>query len=483
MALKNKKEKDFSEWFTEIVSESGAKLADVRYGVQGFVAHRPWAVKIMRTYEQWIEADVESDGYEPILLPVLVPKKNIEKEKEHVQFSPELFWVERMGDSKLDEPLYMRPTGESQIYPMYSLWIRSWKDLPFKKYQSRISVYRAESTTRPFLRGREFMFFETHAVYKNHEGVLKQVTKDMKTCEAIVRKKLGIPFFFFKRPEWDKFAGAVDTFAADTLMPDGKVNQIASTHDLGQKFAKAYDIAFLDEKEQKQFGWQTTFGPGIWRIMAALVGIHGDNNGLVLPFEIAPTQIVILPVFFDKDKKAVDKKCKELEKILSEKFRVKYDSSENTAGWKFNEWEMLGVPIRLEIGPREIRAKKVTLVRRDDRKKITVSEKSLEKEIEKAAAGLLKSITKKAELFFDTNIRDAESFDKLKTILSGNRGFAKVNLCSVEIEGQACADKVQAETDGGKVRGTLYGKNEKATGKCVACGKPAKVIVYVAKSY
>ncbi len=483
MALKNKKEKDFSEWFTEIVSESGAKLADVRYGVQGFVVHRPWAVKIIRTFEKWIEDAVERDGYEPILLPILVPKKNIEKEKEHVQFAPELFWVEKMGDSKLDEPLFMRPTGESQIYPMYSLWIRSYNDLPFKKYQSRISVYRAEHTTRPFLRGREFIFFETHAVYENHEGVLKQVKTDMKICEEIIHKKLGVPFLFFKRPEWDKFAGAVDTFAADCLMPDGKVNQIASTHDLGQKFAVAYDIQFLDEKGKKQHGWQTTFGPGIWRIMAALVGIHGDNYGLVLPFDTAPVQIVIVPVFFDENKKLVDKKCRDLEKNLSEKFRVKYDNSKSTAGWKFNEWEMLGVPIRIEVGPKEIKEKNLTLARRDTKQKIKIPEKNLEAEIKKSANIMLKTMAKKAEAWQATNIRDAKTYGDLKKILSTYRGFARVGFCSVEKDGLACADKVQAETEGGKVRGTLFGKAEKPSGKCIVCGRPARAVVYVAKSY
>jgi prolyl-tRNA synthetase len=185
-------------------------------------------------------------------------------------------------------------------------------------------VYRAELTTRPFLRGREFVFFETHSVFATHSGVLKQVKKDVEICEKIIYKRLGLPFLLLRRPQWDKFAGAIDTYTPDCLMPDGKVNQIASTHDLGQKFSKAYNITFTDEKEKKQFGWQTCFGPGIWRIMAALIGVHGDNYGLVLPFEIAPIQVIIVPIVFEKTSKIVDKKCKEIEKKLREKgYRVK----------------------------------------------------------------------------------------------------------------------------------------------------------------
>lgn len=483
MALKNKKEKDFSEWYSEIISESGAKLADIRYGVQGFVAHRPWAVRIMRAFESFFEQEVETDGYDPILLPALIPKKNIEKEKEHVKFAPELFWVEKMGDSKLEEPLFLRPTGESQIYPLYSLWIRSWKDLPWKNYQSRICTYRAESTTRPFLRGREFWFFETHGVFASHDEVLKQIKKDMNICNNVISNKLGIPFLFFRRPEWDKFAGAEDTYAADTLMPDGRVSQIASTHDEGQRFAKAYDITFSDEKEKKQFGWQTCFGPGIWRIMAALIGIHGDDYGLVLPFDVAPVQIVIVPVFFEKNSEEVDKKCRELEKKLGKNYRIKYDNSENTAGWKYNEWEMLGVPIRIEIGPREVKDENVTLVRRDTRKRETIAEKDLDETIRKQADALLKSITDNAGKWLASNIHEAKNYEQVKKTLNTKRGLVKAPFCSLDQEGEACADRIKSETDGGKVRGVLFGFEEKASGKCVVCGKQAKHMVYIAKSY
>ena len=484
MALKNKKEKNFSEWYSEIIGETGAFLADTRYGIQGAIVETPWAVRIIRAFEGMFEKEVEADGHEPMLFPTIVPEIYIEKEKEHVKgFAPELYWVTEAGKGKLAERFYLRPTGESQIYPMYSIWIRSHKDLPLKRYQSRITVFRFETTTRPYLRGREFNFFECHDVFKTHKEVLEQVEKDMLYTRNVAYKKLGLPFIFVKRPQWDKFAGAVDTYAAETLIPDGRVNTIASTHDLGQKFAKTYNITFTDENEKKQFAWQSCYGPGIVRIMAALIGIHGDNYGLVLPFEIAPVQIVIVPIVFEKSSKAVDKKCKELEKILKAKgYRVKYDNSENTPGWKFNEWEMKGVPIRIEIGPEELKKRKLTLVRRDTRKREVISEKELEYKIQAYAQGLLKNITRKAEGALKAAIKPAKSLAEVKKILE-EKGIAKANWCSIEMDGENCADILQTETSGGKVRGILFNQEERATGKCIICGKPAKHIVYIAKSY
>jgi len=483
MALKHNKEKDFSEWYTEIVSEAGANLADIRYGIQGAIVETPWAVKIMRAFEAMLEKEVEADGHEPMLLPTIVPEVYMKKEKEHVKgFAPELYWVTEGGGKKLEEKFYLRPTGESQIYPMYSIWIRSWNQLPFKRYQSRMTVFRFETTTRPFLRGREFNFFEAHDAFATHEDALEQVKKDVAYSEKVMHKKLGLPFIFVQRPQWDKFAGAVDTYGAETIV-DGKVNTIASTHDLGQNFSKTYDIYFVNKKEQKEHAWQTCYGPGLIRIMAGLISIHGDNYGLVLPFEVAPIQVVIIPIIFEKKSADVEKKCKQLEKELKGKgYRIAYDDSENTAGWKFNEWEMKGVPIRIEVGPREVKEKKLTLVRRDTKKKEIISEKDLDKKIGEYAVELLKNITKKAETDLKDSIHEAKTFADLKKILETKRGIVKAPFCSIDFDGQKCADKLQEEA-AAKVRGTLFDKQEKATGKCVVCGKPAKHIVYIAKSY
>ncbi|MBD3263005.1 proline--tRNA ligase [Candidatus Woesearchaeota archaeon] len=478
MALKNKKQDNFSEWYTELVGETGAFLADTRYGIQGAIVETPWAIQIIRAFEQMLEKEVEADGHKPMLFPSIVPEKYIEKEKEHIKgFAPELFWVTKGGKKELKEKFFLRPTGESQIYPMYSIWVRSHNDLPLKQYQSRTTVFRFEPTTRPFLRGREFNFFEAHDVFKSEKEIMKQVKKDMKYTKNVVYKKLGLPFIFVKRPQWDKFAGAVNTYGAETLIPDGRVNTIASTHNLGQNFSKAFNIKFTDENEKEQFAWQTCYGPGIVRIMAGLISIHGDDSGLVLPFEVAPVQIVIIPI------QKTEKKCEQLEKKLKALgYRVKYDNSKNTPGWKFNEWEMKGVPIRIEIGPKEIKKNKLVLVRRDTKKKETISEKVLEKKIKSNANALLKNIRRKAEKSLKAAIKTAKTLKDVKKILE-NKGIARANWCSMDKKGEKCADKLQTITSGGKVRGTLFDKKEKAKSKCVVCGKKANHVVYIAKSY
>src|SRR3989338_1949331 len=312
IGLTAKKSENFSEWFSQICLDQGAKLVDIRYKVQGCVVHRPWAFRILRKIYELLEEDVENDGHEPFLFPTMIPQEHLLKEKEHAGFTPEVFWVAKAGNENLDERFALRPTGEAQIYPIYSLWIRSHNDLPFKGYQSRISVFRNEKTTRPFLRGREFLFFESHDVFSTHEDALTQVEKDLKISKKVIYDIFNIPFLFFKRPQWDKFKGAMSTFTPDTLMPDGKRNQLASTHDLGQNFSKAFNIKFIDKDEKEKYAWQTCFGPGIWRIMAATIGIHGDDKGLILPFKIAPIQIMIIPINFSKNnisKDKIEKRC------------------------------------------------------------------------------------------------------------------------------------------------------------------------------
>src|SRR3989344_1081601 len=239
------KKENFSEWYTWVVNE--AELADIRYGVQGFIVHMPWGFRIIRRLYEYLEKEVEDDNHQPFLFPLVIKKENLEKEKQHAGFAPDVFWVTKAGNKNIEEEIALRPTGETQIYPTYALWIQGHTDLPFKGYQSRICVYRNEKTTRPFLRGREFMFFETHDVFSTHEQALNQVETDLEICKKVILGKLKIPFLFFKRPQWDKFKGAVNTFTPDTMMPDGKRNQIASTHDLGQNFSKAYNIQFIDK--------------------------------------------------------------------------------------------------------------------------------------------------------------------------------------------------------------------------------------------
>ena len=482
-AITVRKDKDFSEWYSQVIQK--AELADIRFGVQGFIVQRPLGFFIIKKIYKYLEEEIEKDGHVEFLFPTVVKEENLKKEKEHAGFTPEVFWVNEAGNKKIEERFALRPTGEAQIYPLYSLWFKSHRDLPFKGYQSRISVYRNETTTRPFLRGREFAFFESHDVFNTHEEALKQVEKDLEICKKVIYEKCKIPFLFFKRPQWDKFKGAKDTFTPDTIMPDGKKNQLASTHDLAQNFAKAFDIKVLNKKESKGYVWQTCFGPGIWRIIAAIIGIHGDDKGLILPFDLAPIQIVIVPVLFsDKDENTIIKRCKELETKLK-KYRIKFDDTEASPGYKYNYWELRGAPIRLEIGPKEIKKNKITLsLRTNSKNKISVKIKDLIKEIERNVALLDKKIEEKANSYFRNKTKEAKSYEGLKKIIKEHRGFVKVPFCSVDLDGEKCADKLKQDTTA-NVSGTLYPKEDKVKvgQRCIICNKLAKHIVYVAKSY
>ncbi|MFH1439733.1 MAG: proline--tRNA ligase [Candidatus Woesearchaeota archaeon] len=486
-----KKSENFSEWYTQICSEQGADLVDVRYGVAGFVVHKHWAFKILRKIYDLLDKEIEDDGHEPFLFPTVIPEENLLKEKEHAGFAPDVFWVTHGGDQKLERKVALRPTGETALYPMYALWIRSYKDLPFKRYQSRITVFRNEKTTRPFLRGREFMFYEAHDVFASHKEAMDQINKDMEIMKKVAYDRLKLPFIFFKRPKWDKFLGAVDTYASDTIMPDGKRNQCSSTHDLGHNFAKVYDVTFIDKDGEEKYGYQTCFGPGIYRMMAALIGIHGDDNGLILPTAVSPVHFVIIPITFSKKPELNNKvisKCKEVEETIKKvctAYNVAFDDAEESPGYKYNKWELLGVPFRIEIGPREADADDVTIVNRITKEKSKLNLKNIEKELAKLIDNYENLLKKRADEYFKGNTKDADNLKDVKKIIEEHRGFIRVPWCSTESDGEKCAETLKAETIGGYVSGTKFENPEKPKKgqKCIICGRPAEHIVYIAKSY
>jgi len=482
-----KKDENFSEWYSQIIQK--ADLADIRFGIQGFIVHKPWGFFMIKKLYEYLEEEVEKQGHLAYQFPIAVKEENLKKEKEHAGFTPEVFWVSEAGSKKMEERFALRPTGEAQIYPLYSLWFRSHKDIPFRGYQSRISVYRNEMTTRPFIRGREFLFFETHDVFNTHKEALDQIDNDLKTCKKVIYEKVKIPFIYFKRPQWDKFKGADNTFTPDTLMPDGKRNQLASTHDLGQNFAKAFNIKIIDKDEKEQFVWQTCFGPGIWRIFAAMISIHGDDKGLIVPFDMAPLQIVVIPIIF-KDKKSYNKKINKISKEIELRlkklnYRVKIDDREETPGFKYNHWELFGVPIKIELGPNEAKENSLTLSLRTEGKKVKIKINKLEKEILNYQKKIDLDIKKKADNYFKDNTRKVLSLKELKVMIDKYRGFIKAPFCSTSIDGEKCADIIKAEADGAYICGTLYPKEEKPSSsqKCIVCNKKAKHMVYIAKSY
>ena len=476
------KREDFSNWFTEI--NKRAELSDLRYGVKGFVVFRHWSVMTMKIMYRIYEEELERHGHQPVIFPALIPSANLVQEADHVEgFTPEVFWVTRAGkDYTFEEPLALRPTSESAMYPMYKLWLRSWRDLPFKRYQS-CQVWRYEGKmTRPFLRSREFYWLEAHDVFATREEAEAQVLEDMQMTENVVTKCFGIPVITFKRPQWDKFAGAVYTCAADTLMPDGRLMQLPSTHYLGDHFAKAFGIKYVDEDEKEQYAFQTCYGPAISRIYGGLIAVHGDDDGLLLPFELAPIQVVIVPIPRKGLKQVVEKHCLALEKKLRKAgFRVHTDLTDRRPGDKYYYYEMRGVPLRLEIGNREMQDKTVTVFRRDSRERVVIPLAGLKKQIQQLGKALTEELFKRAKARFKGAIQDANSIGEIAQALQ-NKQVARVSFCTMELEGEACADKIKEET-GGETRGTRLDRKEKPWGPCVVCGKTATAVTYVARTY
>ncbi len=470
---------DFSNWYNTITKE--AKLCDLRYGVKGFVVFMPWAVMTMNRMFSMYEAELERNSHVPALFPAVIPEHYFTKESDHVEgFVPECFWVTEAGNNKLEERLAMRPTSETAMYTMYSLWIKGKSDLPLKLYQ-RAQVWRYETkATKPFIRSREFYWLEAHNCFATEEQAMNQVRQDMVMADNIIHNEYCIPFFFFKRPQWDKFPGAVNTFAADTLLPDGKALQLPSTHMLGQNFSKAFDVKFMDDDEKEKFVWQTCYGPAISRIYAALIATHGDDRGLVLPFRLAPVQIVIVPIFKDDTKeKVLDYSKGILEKLNM--YSVRLDDSNKSPGFKFNEWEMLGVPLRIEIGMRDIENGSLTVVRRDTLEKMHVKPDELATVIEDLSESIRKNLKQKADQWFAEINDSAVSMDELNKKLEKG-GFIRIPFCSEENDGKSCAEAVK-ENCQANIRGSLFGSEIKPKEKCIACAKDANIYLYAARQY
>lgn len=471
-----KKNENFSEWFTEIVQK--AELADLRFNVKGFLVFQPNSVMVMEKMYDSMEKVLRRKGHKPYWFPTLIPEENFKKEASHVKgFTPDVFWVTHGGEKELEGRLALRPTSETAFYQMFALWIRSYKDLPFKTYQ-RAQVFRYESkATRPFLRSREFHWIETHCAFATQDDALKQVHEDMDTTKEVLHDKFGLPFIFFERPEWDKFPGAFRTFAADVLNPDGKIIQQPSTHMIKQEFAKAFEITYKDKDGNDKYVYTTCYGPSISRIFASVVIMHGDDKGLRFPWDIAPYHIVIVPI--DNSDKLVSK-AKELEKKLSEFYEVIIDTSDKSPGEKFNTWELKGVPIRIDLGLKEIESGKLSLFRRDLNKKESISEKELLGHIDKIKNEFTANLIKEADKLFADKIINSRSIESMKKLIdSGN--IVRCNFCSVDKEGEKCAEIIAQKT-GAEVRGTNL-IAEKAEGNCIVCNKPAKYVVYIAKSY
>lgn len=464
------KKKDFNEWYNEVIEES--KLVDKRYPVKGMNVWLPYGWAIARNVDNVIRNLMFSTSHEEVYFPLLIPKDQFAKEEEHIRgFGSEVFWVDKGGDTPLDIPLALRPTSETAMYPLFSLWIRTHADLPLKIFQI-VNVFRYETKqTRTFLRVREIHFFEAHTCHESFEDAEKQIKEDMEIWEKFC-EKMALPYILNVRPEWDKFAGAFYSIAADTIMPSGRPLQIGTMHQYKQNFAKAYNIMFTREDGTREYAYQTTFGISE-RIIGAIVGIHGDDRGLILPPEIAPYQIVIVPIVSD-EKENVMNEAKTLFEELSRSFRVKMDDRENyTPGYKFYDWELRGVPLRIEIGPKDIKNNVITVSRRDTLKRSLISRENCSEELAKILSDIQKNLREIAWKNMQKLIKDASSLDEIKE----NENVNRVYWCG----SAECANRIEEYT-GKRILGIPL-IAEKSKGKCVVCGKETDNVCYIGRSY
>jgi len=468
------KKDNFTEWYTQIVQK--AELAD--YGpVQGSIAIRPYAYAVWEIIQKVFDEKIKKTGHMNAYFPLLIPESFLKKEAEHFKgFDPEVFWVTHSGNNKLGERLVVRPTSETVIYNFYSKWIRSWRDLPLLLNQW-CNVLRAEiKSTKPFIRGSEFLWQEGHTAHATKEDADKEMLSILDEYVDLAENFLAIAVLKGKKSEMEKFPGALTTTTFEGMMPDGKALQMGTSHNLGQNFSKPFEIKFLDKDKKEKFVWNTSWGITT-RLIGTVIMVHGDDKGLMLPPRIAPIQVVIVPVYYeDKEKKEVMKKVETTKKELKE-FRTKVDDrTEYTPGWKFNEWEMKGVPLRIEIGPKDVKKNQVVLVRRDSKKKTFVKEKDVEKEVKSNLESIQKGMFEKSKKELENMTHQVKDYSDFKEIIEKG-GFIKTGWCGE----QHCEEQIKLET-GATIRIIPF-KKEKIFSKCVYCNKEAKEIVYFAKAY
>lgn len=463
-------ETDFTQWYTDVVLKT--ELVD--YGpVKGTMVIRPYGFGIWEKIKEDMDRRFKETGAEDAYFPLLIPMSFFTKEAEHVEgFAPEVAVVTHAGGAKLEEPLAIRPTSETIIGTMYAKWIQSYRDLPVMMNQW-CNVMRWEKTTRPFLRTSEFLWQEGHTVHATEEEAMEETMKMLELYKDFAEQTLAIPVLTGRKTEKEKFAGAVATFGMEAMMLDGKSLQAGTSHYLGQNFAKAFDIKYLDKDGTLKYGYTTSWGTST-RLIGAVIMAHGDQRGLVLPPKVAPIQAVVIPVAAHKG--GVIEKCKEVETALKNAgIRVKTDLREMSPGWKFNEWEMKGVPVRIEIGPRDIEAGHATIMRRDTLEKSNIALDSLAENVKKLLEVIQKDMLESSRKRRDAKIVHADSLDGILKGVEG-QNFVKAGWCGC----RECEDKVK-ETAAATAR--VMCDEEGVPERCAVCGKPAKHNVIFARAY
>ena len=469
------KNDDFSEWYTQVVLK--AKLADYA-PVKGLIVLRPDGYSIWESLKNTFDKKFAKNGIRNGFLPVLIPESLLGKEQKHFAgFNPEVFWVTHSGTNEIGDRLALRPTSETLAYTLYTKWIQSWRDLPLKINFWNTALRAEIKATKPFLRTSEFLWQEGHTVHVTQEEAEEEVMKILEIYKNTVEEELAIPVTTGKKSEKEKFVGAVYTTTMESIMPDGKALQMGTSHFLGQNFSKPFEVKFADKDNVEHFAWQTSWGVS-WRLIGAMIMVHGDDKGLVLPPKVAPIQVVIVPIYnSEEDKKRILEKSIEIKTSLeSVKIRVHLDDrTELTPGYKFNDWEMKGVPLRLEIGPKDLAKHKTVLAKRYNKEKIDLNFDEIEK-IEEILNEIQKSMLEKARKEAESNTTNISNYAEFKERMS-NGGFLNAYWCG----NQECEEKIKEET-GADIRVIPFDKEDNS-GKCVYCNEQSKSIPIFARGY
>ena len=471
-----KKSVDFSDWYTQCVIKSG--IADYSPG-KGFIILRPYGYAIWENIKEILDYQFKKTGHKNGFLPVLIPESLLTVEKNHFEgFMPEVYWVTKSGNNDLGEKLAVRPTSETLAYSMFSKWISSYRDLPLK-LNFWNSALRAEiKSTKPLIRNSEFLWQEGHTAHSNEKEASDEVRIILDLYKMLIEEYLAIPTVSGLKTDKEKFVGANYTTCLESLMPDGKALQMATSHNLAQNFSKPFEIKFLDKDTAEHLVWQTSWGIS-WRVIGALIMVHGDDKGLILPPKISPTQVIIVPIYKDESKEIVKQKAYELENKLKDSNIRAYtdDRDEYTSGWKFNEWEMKGVPLRVNIGIRDIREEQVELITRDTRERFYVKEKDLLNETLSILENIQSNMYHLAKNYLLTNTRNATRLDELLSMLDSSGGFVACSWCGK----RECEDLVKEKTTA-DIRIIPF-NTKRNISSCIACGKEGTTEVYFGRAY
>ncbi len=466
-----KMDEDFAKWYTDVVKKTN--LVDYS-SVRGCMVIKPYGYRIWELIQRELDDRFKATGHQNVYMPMFIPESLLQKEKDHVEgFAPEVAWVTHGGSEKLTEKLCVRPTSETLFCEHYSNDIESYRDLP-KLYNQWCSVVRWEKTTRPFLRSLEFLWQEGHTAHATAEEAMEETKRMLNFYDEFAKNVLAIPMIKGQKTDKEKFAGANATFTIEALMHDKKALQSGTSHNFGDGFAKAFDITYTDKENKLSYVHQTSWGVST-RLIGAIIMVHGDDSGLKLPPKVAPIQVGIVPIMMKKD--GVIEKANELKELLGADFRVDVDLSDKSPGWKYSEYEMKGVPLRLEIGPKDIKKEQCVLVRRDTREKFFTPLANVKEEVARLLDEIHKDMYEAALEHREENTHSAANFEEFKDIVANKGGFVKAMWCG-ELE---CEEKIKEET--GASSRCIGFEQEQIADTCVCCGKKAESMVYWGKAY